>query len=256
MHPPVDRFVVGRLANSIADAANLRRRHSPSIRKLASWRLDGHHQLGRTRRHFGRQGDDNLSIALDIGSGFLTHSRGGCLPVSSQLRRATTRISRFSFSFATVALPVGVSPSIVRPPSIQRKCWDQTWRRGLKRRTLRPVRGSSPCVWFDLNSLHLFQANHRFARIVRPPCDSGQMWSTSISMPISSNWHWQYPHCCRASASTWRRTAMGMGVWLTVRSGRRSPLLACVTLRWQSPAQPSPYRSGAKVGRALSPRPR
>ena len=76
-------------------------------------------------------------------------------------------------STCTVARPVGVDPMIVIPS--QRKCLDQDWRRGWKRETFLPVKGSRADRRADLRSEHETQASARLSGSVEPPQARGVM---------------------------------------------------------------------------------
>ncbi len=76
-------------------------------------------------------------------------------------------------STCTVARPVGVDPTIVIPS--HRKCLDQDWRRGWKRETFFPVKGSRADRRPDLRSEHETQASARLSDSVAPPRALGVM---------------------------------------------------------------------------------
>lgn len=61
------------------------------------------------------------------------------------------------------------------PSSFQLKCFPHSCRRGLNKRTWRPVLASRALTWVPLYWLQATHANHKFFSTALPPLASGTM---------------------------------------------------------------------------------
>lgn len=100
----------------------------------------------RPERDLMPEGRDGACFAVHgrpglAGSVRSARSQPGYRPRAVRSRRSTTRLSRLSFNTRAVAIPSGVSGSITAPRS--RKWSSQRWRRGWKKLTSAPLRGST-----------------------------------------------------------------------------------------------------------------
>jgi len=99
----------------------------------------------------------------------------GYRPTAIRRRRSTTRLSRLSFRSRAVASPSSVSGSITAPRSTK---WSpQRWRRGWKKLTSTPLRGSTVPMSLPFHALHRMQAYARLPASDDPPCLRLTMWS-------------------------------------------------------------------------------
>lgn len=126
---------------------------------------------------------------------FLNQNYGfvlGCSPIASKARRELTRPGRFSCNKSAVARPSGDKPRIERKSSLQPKCSDHFWVRGLKRGVFSPLSVSIHWMCVHFRVLQASQARARFAKSLLPPEAKEMIWSTWKMPGAYSNGCLQY----------------------------------------------------------------